>query len=273
MKCEICSGNLIAKFEAEILFKYPIKYYQCNNCGLMQTEKPYWLAEAYRKAITATDIGLISRNISTADTVFNLIVDHFDAGEKFLDFGGGYGILVRLLRDRGLNFYRQDIYCENIFALNHDITDLSDQNTKFELVTCFEVFEHTYEPVKLMEELVSYADNVLISTLLVPDKPITSPDDWWYISPHTGQHLLFYTEKSLKIMGEKFNLNFYSNGTDMHLFTRKKFAVNPLLHKNGFTDKLKYRIIKLLAPDKKLKNSLIENDLNIAKSKAYDGDK
>jgi 2-polyprenyl-3-methyl-5-hydroxy-6-metoxy-1,4-benzoquinol methylase len=273
MKCEICSGNLTLKFEAEVLFKHQVKYYQCDNCGLMQTEKPYWLAEAYKKAITATDIGLISRNISTADTVFNLIAGHFDTGKKFLDFGGGYGILVRLLRDRGLDFYRQDIYCENIFALNHDITDLGDKSLKFEMVTCFEVFEHTYEPVKLMEELIGYADSILLSTLLVPDRPITSPDDWWYISPHTGQHVLFYTEKALKILGDKFNLYLYSNGTNMHLFTRKKFAANPLVYKNGLADKLKYRIIKFLAPEKKLKTSLIENDLNIAKLKAYDGDK
>jgi len=85
--------------------------------------------------------------------------------------------------------------------------------------------------------------------------------------------VMFYTEKALSILGEKFNMNLYSNGTDMHLFTSKKFVANPLKNKNGFTDKLKHRIIKFLSPDKKLKNSLIENDLSIAKAKAYDGDK
>jgi len=273
MICAVCSGNSTLKFETEVIFKHQVKYYQCDSCGLIQTEKPYWLKDAYKKAITSTDIGLISRNISTGNTVFQLIVSHFDTGKRFLDFGGGYGILVRLLRDRGLDFYRQDIYCENIFALNHDIIDITDKDPKFELVTCFEVFEHAYEPVKLLEELQNYADNVLISTLLVPDRPITSPDDWWYFSPHTGQHVMFYTEKTLRILGEKFNMNLYSNGTDMHLFTSKKFVANPLKNKNGFTDKLKHRIIKFLSPDKKLKNSLIENDLSIAKAKAYDGDK
>jgi len=273
MRCEVCSDNCTLKFETTVLFKHKVKYYQCDNCGLMQTERPYWLPEAYKKAITATDIGLISRNIGTSDKVFDLIAGHFDTGKKFLDYGGGYGILVRLLRDRGLDFYRQDIYCENIFALNHDITDLDDKNLKFEIVTCFEVFEHTYEPVKLMEDLLIYGDNILISTLLIPARPMTSPDDWWYFSPHTGQHVLFYTEKALRILAEKFSLNLYSNGTDMHFFTRKKFPVNLLEHKNGFTDKLKYRIIKFLSPDKKLNSSLIEHDLNIAKSKAHYSDK
>lgn len=273
MICAICSGDSSLKFEAEVLFKHKVKYYKCENCGLMQTEKPYWLEEAYKKAITSTDIGLISRNISTSNIVFNLIVNHFDTTKRVLDFGGGYGILVRLLRDRGLDFYRQDIYCENIFAVNHDITDLNKQDHKFEMVTCFEVFEHTYEPIKLFEELQGYADNILISTLLVPDWPMINDEDWWYFSSHTGQHVMFYTERALKILGEKFNMNLYSNGQDFHLFTRKKFSSNPLIYKNRFADKLKHKIIQYLNPNKPLKISLIENDLRIARTKAHDGDK
>jgi hypothetical protein len=34
----------------------------------------------------------------------------------FVDIGGGYGLLTRLMRDRGFDFYWKDPHCENIFA-------------------------------------------------------------------------------------------------------------------------------------------------------------
>jgi 2-polyprenyl-3-methyl-5-hydroxy-6-metoxy-1,4-benzoquinol methylase len=266
MACSICSGNLISLFKAQVMFKYDIQYYQCQNCGTIQTEKPYWLDEAYAEAITITDIGLLRRNYDLSSQIFDLITKTFSPGKRFLDFGGGYGVLVRLMRDKGLDFYRQDIYCKNIFAVNYDITDLKENELEFEMATCFEVFEHVTEPYSLFDELLKYSSNILISTLLVPGE-IKSPADWWYIAPETGQHITFYTTKALSLIANKYGMNLYSNRSDLHLFTRQKLSENPLIHKNSFIDKVKNKIVYLLTkPAKPAIASLVQHDLDKAKA-------
>lgn len=267
--CVICSNELTALFEAQIMFSYNISYYKCTGCGSIQTEKPYWLNEAYENAITATDIGLLSRNIDLSTKVFDLITKTFDSSKKFLDFGGGYGVLVRLLRDKGLDFYRQDIYCQNIFAINHNISDLGENERRFELVSCFEVFEHVTEPFKLFEELLTYSSNILMSTVIIPEKSISSPNDWWYFAPETGQHITFYTMKSLELIADKYAMNLYSDGQGLHLFTSKKLIQNPLKPRATLTDKIRNKLIQILGRSAKpAMKSLTENDLDIAKAKA-----
>ena len=270
MKCLVCADNSDVLFEDRIMHKYSVHYHQCNTCGLIQTETPYWLDEAYEKAITTLDIGLLSRNINLSQVVFDLLTTHFDSAARFLDYGGGYGVLVRLLRDKGLNFYRQDIYCENIFAANHDISDLADAEQSFELATCFEVFEHTDKPHELLKTLNKYSSSILFSTLLIPDRSVKSASDWWYFVPETGQHITFYTQKALLILADKLNMNFYSNGESLHLFTTLKFNKNPLEAKNTVIDKITHKIIGALTPDRTRLKSLTENDLDIARKKAFD---
>jgi hypothetical protein len=52
---------------------------------------------------------------------------------------GGYGMFVRLMRDGGFDFHREDPLCDNLFAQGFDRQD----DGTFELVTAFEVFEQS----------------------------------------------------------------------------------------------------------------------------------
>ena len=87
MKCIVCFSNSSILFQTRLLNKYSIKYHQCNECSLIQTETPYWLDEAYTKAITTLDIGLLSRNIDLSKVVFKLLTTQFNTSAKFLDYG------------------------------------------------------------------------------------------------------------------------------------------------------------------------------------------
>jgi len=100
--------------KATILNKYDVAYYICPNCGFIQTENPYWLEESYSKAIATADTGIMSRNLQNAPDL--LFFMRFINGANFLDFGGGHGILTRIMRDYGYNFYHYDKYAENLFA-------------------------------------------------------------------------------------------------------------------------------------------------------------
>ncbi len=235
--CKICNSNSSLFSKAKILDRYNIQYFICPNCGFIQTEEPYWLEEAYSKAMTDTDLGILSRNINISLKVYYLIKSLFNDKASFLDYGCGYGIFVRLMRDRGLDFFGFDKYCQNIFSRDFQLE--KNQHRHFELITTFEVFEHFEDPLREIEEMISYSKNILFTVdLIPPDKP--SPQKWWFFGLDHGQHISFYSLKSLYCIAEKFNLNLYSDGSGLHILTERKLRFNLFLAMN------KMKIFKLL---------------------------
>lgn len=218
MFCHICSFPSIPMTTARIMQKYDVQYYACERCGFIQTETPYWLAEAYSEPLIRSDIGLITRNIALSNTASLVISSFFDSGPNsmFLDYGGGNGMFVRLMRDKGFAFYWYDKYSTNIFALGFE----ADPNARFDLVTAFEVFEHLPNPLEEISDMLRYSDSLLFSTLLVPTRHPST--DWWYYALAGGQHVSFYSAKSLLMIAERFGLSLYSNGSSLHLLTKKR---------------------------------------------------
>jgi len=241
--CPVCRGEMVFYFNGEILGKYTISYYCCNNCGLIRTEKPFWLDEAYSTAIADLDVGLVNRNIRLSKVLRWIICNWFDSKSTFLDYAGGYGFFVRLMRNYGIDFHRYDKYCPNIFAKHFECAHL-DRSDRYELVTAFEVFEHLFEPVEEITSVFDVTDSILFSTEFLP-KGIENIGDWRYFSPETGQHLTFYTLKSLKILAERLSVNYYydnsGNGEALHLFTKKnlsEFSFYPKVEKRSFLNRL-----------------------------------
>jgi hypothetical protein len=265
MTCKICNSVSSEVFKAEVLNQYNVVYFQCTNCQFIQTDTPYWLSEAYQSAITDLDIGLIYRNIQFSDIVESILLNNsIDSNGKFIDYGGGYGMFVRLMRDKGFAYYRQDIHCENIFAKYFDVTDIKNQQS-FELLTAFEVFEHLEFPKQELEIMLSFSGNILFSTELLPNNSPT-PDNWWYFTPETGQHISFYTLESLQFLADECNLHFYSNGSSIHMFTTNKLTNDPFEKpkKNGRLQ----RIFSFLSSPKPLvkRESLLMKDFEFIRS-------
>ncbi len=229
--CKICQQASKELFQATVLFQYPVQYYQCTNCAFIQTEPPHWLEESYVEAITDLDLGYVTRNIFFAEITGKLIKGSFQKNASFLDYGGGYGMFVRLMRDRGFDFYREDKYCENLFSAHFDVTDKNvAPNKKFDLLTAFEVFEHLEDPLSEVERMLGFADSILFSTELQPQATFKSPDDWWYFSPEIGQHIALFSAQSLQELAKKHHCYIYSAQNNLHLLTKKKFTLNPLTY-------------------------------------------
>ncbi|MBN4073024.1 class I SAM-dependent methyltransferase [Crocinitomix catalasitica] len=241
MECNICNGTVEPLFKGTILHKLDVQYYQCTNCQFIQTEKPYWLDEAYSQAIGLSDVGLVSRNIDLSELLVPTIHKYFDSNSKFVDYAGGYGMFVRIMRDKGLDFYRQDRYCENLFAKSFDITDLKSKPS-FELLTAFEVFEHLPDPLSEIKEMFELSSSILFSTELQPSSKFNQESDWWYFSPEGGQHISLYTLKSLQSIATTFKRNLYTNGANIHLLTDKKLS-NKILS-NSVYKKILRRLYK-----------------------------
>lgn len=204
---------------AEILGKHIVSYFQCSGCGYTRTEEPYWFDEAYADAINDSDVGLVSRNQILARTTKAVITAFFRRDARYVDYGAGYGLFVRLMRDFGVDYYWHDKFCANLFARMAP-ADLSGVS-KYELLTAFEVFEHLTHPVDELAQMLRLADSVLFTTQLRPaENP--KPGSWWYYGLDHGQHVSLYTRDALAALARRNGLRFYTDGSFLHLLTPKQ---------------------------------------------------
>jgi hypothetical protein len=227
MSCPICSGFMRASFTAQVLHKYSAQYEVCDGCGYLCVHEPHWLEEAYSSAIAAADTGLVMRNISLAYKVASVL--YCVMGERghgrYLDAAGGYGMLTRLMRDLGFDFYWTDKYCSNLLARGFEY----DANLgACRAITAMEVLEHLTDPVAFVEDILqrSGANTLLCTTELYEGAPPT-PEAWWYYAFPTGQHIGFFQRRSLEELGRRLGLTLFSmNG--IHILTRERLNELPL---------------------------------------------
>lgn len=233
-KCKICNNSVQSIFYAKILNKYDTRYFLCASCGFLYVENPYWLDEAYNRPINITDTGIIDRNCHLSKLTSVMLYYFFDRNGKYLDYAGGYGIFTRLMRDKGFDFLWSDLYTTNLFARGFEYADTDN----IELITSFESFEHFVDPVEEIQKMLKISQSILFTTELLP-APLPKPGDWYYYGLEHGQHISFYTEKTLQFIADKYNLNLYSNHHYFHLLTPKKinersFSFLLKHHKNYF---------------------------------------
>ena len=239
--CRVCASPVTKIFSGSLLENYSVDYFQCSFCDYVQTTEPFWLEEAYNRPINDVDTGLMMRSFWQRNITSTLIYILFNTRGLFLDYGGGFGVFVRLMRDIGFDFYWQDKHTENLFAKGFEFTE-SEQNS-VELLTCFEAFEHFVEPAIELENLLNISQNILLSTEFIPD-PVPSPAEWWYYGSEHGQHIGFFKKKTFEYLANKHSLYFYTNGQNIHLFTKKRLLkpafkwltkaskyINPLIQK------------------------------------------
>jgi len=196
--CRLCGASASGLFQNVVLNKYPVSYFRCAECDLIQTEQPDWLDEAYATAICASDTGAINRNVLTARLTSALArVLGLTPASRCLDFGGGHGVFVRMMRDRGFRFEWFDAYAKNLFAIGFD-GRAADQ---CDLITSFEVLEHLVDVSgELNAIFAGRPAAVLVSTMLHRGHE----PGWWYYSPHTGQHVAFYSRQTMNHIAARF---------------------------------------------------------------------
>jgi hypothetical protein len=171
------------------------------------------LDEAYSQPIAALDIGLLGR-CEHLTNVTEAVVRSLSSTSACLDWAGGYGVLTRRLRDRGLNFFHHDPHTRNLFAGGLE----GDPGQSWDLITLFEVFEHLSDPLDDLKGLAAAAP-VLLFTTVLPD-PTPRPGSWWYYTLETGQHITLYTAKALSTMASRLGMSFVSDGKSLHAYFR-----------------------------------------------------
>jgi hypothetical protein len=219
MNCRICNHETNKAFTTKIMDKYDVTYYTCPNCEFLQTEKPYWLDEAYKLPINLTDTGILYRNYAYAKFTSAVISSLLDVEATYLDFAGGYGIFTRIMRDMGYDYLWDDQFTPNLIARGFEY---KQEMGKVEAMTTFETFEHFVNPIEEMERMLKISDTIIFSTnlALAPVPPM----DWWYYTFEHGQHVAFYREKTMNYLADQFGLHYYTNGGDFHMFTKRELV-------------------------------------------------
>lgn len=218
-RCKLC-GDATADFgEQAVLGRFQAKYRRCGSCGYVFVVDPHWLELAYSNAIAALDTGIVTRNRWLADASCALLGLSLRGVRTTLDFGGGSGLLVRLMRDRGHDFRWHDAYSPNLLARGFE----GDLQSPYDMVTAFELVEHLPEPMDTFAQLRSRAPIIVISTELLPaGKQVL--DDWWYYAPVSGQHIGFFTEAALRVVARRLDLALSSNGRNLHVLAPRPIS-------------------------------------------------
>jgi hypothetical protein len=223
MKCRLCKTLIPVKSFKGLILNKSINYFDCKVCGYLQTENPTWLPKAYATNMNDSDTGVMFRNLSNVSLVTATLCLMRRRKSLIVDYAGGHGFLVRLLRDVGLDAWHHDPYSVNLVAKGFDYNIKKQKANAISLVLAFEVFEHFKYPVNEIKKIISISPNILFTTQIIPN-PIPKPTDWWYYGPEHGQHIGFYRIKTLKFIAKKFNLHLCSDGVSTHFFSKKKYS-------------------------------------------------
>ena len=160
--CRLCKGTLEKSFKKQILNAYDIQYYSCNSCNSLQTELPYWLAEAYRPENECFDTGQVIRGIHNV-AILNALVSHLKLQKNLIvDYGCGSGLAVRLMRDLGLNAFGYDSYSTPRLAVGFHVNTTKNA----EVINLCEVAEHFDEPITYFDEIFSSQPKLLLMLLI-----------------------------------------------------------------------------------------------------------
>jgi 2-polyprenyl-6-hydroxyphenyl methylase/3-demethylubiquinone-9 3-methyltransferase len=182
-----------------------VRYWACPICDHIWTPcLDDWTSEDFQRRIYNDDYVLAdppftydrpARNAGLIDGIVGSVRETL----AILDWGGGSGLLARLLRDRG---FREALSCDPFYGDGRPAPE-----RRFELVTCFEVVEHVPDQRALFGELaglVAPRGALLLSTLIQPDDIRDQGLGWWYARPRNGHirlHSRFSLEHCLAIEG------------------------------------------------------------------------
>ena len=256
-RCKACGGN--AEFFDVVDFNkccaetevyafgasgIPVQYFRCVACGFIFT--PFfdgWTPAEFARFIYNDDYILVDgeyAGIRPAREAASMAQRLSGVGAlRILDYGSGSGAFADALRALG----REGVESYDPFS------NPTRPNGRFDLVTCFEVLEHTTSPQATLADIASLLDPagcVIFGTGIQPRNIGEVRANWWYVAPRNG-HASIYTLNALALAGQGTGLTLHagSGGTAFAGSTPSVISCR-LLDSIG----LPFQIFELTAPDK-----------------------
>lgn len=202
--CRLCGADSSKEFEATVLDKYSVSYYRCGKCRSLQTEKPYWLNEAYPDAVSSFDPDYLDRGLRVAELILAMcVILGLKSDAIVLDYGAGAGITTQRLRDFGLRSYAYDALTKNIF---NPKLEWASQGHPSVLVAS-ELFEHFPEPKSDVDAIFNLKpDYLVVMTCLNRGEG----GDWGYLGREHGQHVFFFSPAAMAMLAKKYDYRLMS---------------------------------------------------------------
>lgn len=196
--CRLCGSPTVHQFDKRLLNQHEVGYHQCTHCGATQTDAPHWLAEAYVDQNEQFDTGQVTRSLINA-AVLNCLLNacQLGANTRVVDYGCGSGLLVRTLRDTGVDIWGYDRYSKPRLALGFQTPDIAG----FDVINLCEVVEHFDRPREAFDEI--FASNPKLVLIQTGISAKVSPE-WEYLVPEHGQHIFFLSPTTLVWMAHHY---------------------------------------------------------------------
>jgi hypothetical protein len=221
-ECRLCGSPTSSVFKLTVLGEHEVQYYECLGCDSLQTEAPYWLNTAYSETnLSREDTGAAQRIFQNSAAVF--AISKLMNLNNVIDFGGGDGLLCRLLRDTGINCFLRDKYAHPTYAQGFTEPDFEVPD----LIVSFEVIEHFDNPRSDLHQLFKERPKALLFSTCLYKK---QKQNWWYLSPSSGQHIFFYSQRALEDIAKLYDYRLVLKG-DYILYIPKKQAVRGCIAK------------------------------------------
>jgi hypothetical protein len=173
-----------------------VEFFRCQRCELIFTDFcDRWTAEDFAKFVYNDEYGLVDpeymevRPRHSADELGPSLKGAESA--RILDYGSGSGSFAQEMKKRGF------LSIESYDPFSHPVPPTG----KFDIITCFDVIEHSATPRETLREIMAYLTEdgcVLVGQTLQPYNIEELRSDWWYIAPRNG-HVTAYSSETMHL--------------------------------------------------------------------------
>lgn len=229
VKCNFCNNNdtklLFTKKDEFGLSDCDFRVVQCRNCGLIYVnprpstdEIGKFYPDTYSWKETLTAESKITKIIRRLERIYRYHLLNYETSKvvkvanrktgKLLDVGCGSGYRLDVFRRLGFDTYGVEISSSAEYAREHlglnvkkgDLFEANYPDSFFDIITLYNVLEHTHNPQKVIGELRRILKEDGIVTIQVPNTDCIQfrllKERWAGIE--TPHHLYYFNVRLLK---------------------------------------------------------------------------
>lgn len=270
MQCEICQSKLLSMWATVSDYNY----YRCKKCYYLfvypkpssgELRKYYQNTKFYDKA--ESEKPRLVRESNSRLQMLSGLAKEYGLKKNLLDVGAASGIFLEQGEKNGWSVEGIELSPELAdrarnkgFTVTEGLIEELPGNSKFPIVTAWEVIEHTIDPIEFMARLRGYAQDgglIALSTPLsngLPARVLGS--QFPMICP--PEHISLFSRKSITMLGERLRLKMvrfrsFSNLTKVNLERGLfRFVFNPTPIPDTLGRKLSSSLAAAISPLPKL---------------------